>query len=145
MSSPSFVQARTSRAAVAFVAALPMLAIVALSIAHDLPRPVVLAEPAIWRIMPLGDSLTEGNYPGGIHSYRGYLRAKLIANDYTNIDFVGDRSKQAHGDVFPFDLEHSGHGGYTIGPDTYRLCPTCETTGLYEHIDRWLEIANPDG
>jgi len=101
-------------------------------------------QSTVYRIMPLGDSLTEGNYPGGIHSYRGYLRSKLLANGYTNIDLVGDRSKQAHGDALPLDLDHAGHGGYTIGPDTQRFCPTCETTGLYEHIAGWLAVSDPD-
>ena len=46
------------------------------------PR-AVAAAPAVYRIMPLGDSLTEGNYPGQIHSYRGYLRARLLTSGYT--------------------------------------------------------------
>lgn len=122
-----------------------ILIIITTAIIFLTPKKSVISVPlVVWKIMPLGDSLTEGNYPGGINSYRGYLRAKLITNGYTNIDFVGDRSKQAHGDTTPLDLNHGGHGGYTIGPDTQRFCPTCETTGLYEHIDRWLAVSNPD-
>jgi hypothetical protein len=94
--------------------------------------------------MPLGDSLTEGGYPDGHHSWRGYLRAHLIAQGYTAIDFVGDRYLQAHGDVEPYDLDHAGHGGYTIGPDQVRFCETCETIGIYEHIEAWLDQSNPD-
>jgi len=121
---------------------VPVLVIIlALFILEKTP---VYTAPNIWKIMTLGDSLTEGNYPKGINSYRGYLRNKLIANGFTNIDFVGDRSRQAHGDAVPLDLNHAGHGGYTIGPDTQRFCPTCETTGLFEHIDQWLRVSNPD-
>ena len=121
---------------------IPVLVII-LSLFIFEKTPVYTA-PNVWKIMTLGDSLTEGNYPNGINSYRGYLRAKLIANGFTNIDFVGDRSRQAHGDALPLDLNHAGHGGYTIGPDTQRFCPTCETTGLFEHIDSWLRASNPD-
>ena len=102
------------------------------------------APTEVIRIMPLGDSLTEGAYPEGHASYRGFLRAKLIRNGYTNIDFVGDRYLQAHGDIEPYDKEHAGHGGYTIGPDTYRWCKTCETTGVHEHIKGWLSVSKPD-
>jgi hypothetical protein len=46
--------------------------------------------------MPLGDSLTSGNYPGRVHSYRGYLETLLREAGY-NFDFVGTQSRLAHG------------------------------------------------
>jgi lysophospholipase L1-like esterase len=95
------------------------------------------------RIMPLGDSLTEGQYPDGYHSYRGYLRKMLLDKGY-NAEFVGDQNGQAHGDANPPALEHSGHGGYTIGPDTRTFYSGGETVGLFEHIEAWLGKANPD-
>jgi hypothetical protein len=97
-----------------------------------------------FKVMPLGDSKTEGAFNAGTqHSWRGYLRAKLIQENY-KIDYVGDRSQRAHGDVLPYDNDHAGHGGYTIGPDTQTFCTGCETTGIFEHIDQWLPPANPD-
>ena len=95
-----------------------------------------------WKIMPLGDSLTEGNYPNGHHSYRGYLRTMLLDAGY-EVDFVGDRSSQAHGDTNPADGDHAGHGGYTIGPDDSRFCSSCETANLYDHIEEYME-SDPD-
>ena len=91
----------------------------------------------VWQIMPLGDSHTEGNYPNGHHSYRGYLRKMLLESGY-RVDFVGDRSQQAHGDINPPDLDHAGHGGFTIGPDQSRFCSTCETANTYDHLDKYL-------
>lgn len=99
--------------------------------------------PAAIKIMPLGDSKTEGGGGGNQQSWRGYLRARLMQDGYT-IDYVGDRSNVADGDGIPNDNDHAGHGGYTIGPDTQKFCSTCETTGLYEHIQDWLPAANPD-
>ncbi len=97
-----------------------------------------------FRIMPLGDSKTEGGGGGNTqNSWRGYLRTRLIRAGY-KVDYVGDRSNLAAGDTLPNDNDHAGHGGYTIGPDTQRFCPTCETTGIFEHIQDWLPAADPD-
>ncbi len=70
-------------------------------------------EPGPWRIMPLGDSLTEGSYPDSHHSYRGYLEMMLRDAGY-EFDFVGTQWRLGHGGT---DFEHEGHGGFTIGPD----------------------------
>ena len=70
-------------------------------------------EPGPWRIMPLGDSLTEGDYPDGHQSYRGYLERMLRESGY-EFDFVGTQWRLGHGGT---DYEHEGHGGFTIGPD----------------------------
>ncbi len=97
-----------------------------------------------FKIMPLGDSKTEGGGGGGSQqSWRGYLRAKLMQNGYS-IDYVGDRSNTADGDGIPNDNDHAGHGGYTIGPDIQTFCTGCETTGLIEHLEDYLPAANPD-
>ncbi|WP_338869014.1 Ig-like domain-containing protein [Spirosoma sp. SC4-14] len=97
-----------------------------------------------FKIMPLGDSKTEGGGGGNTqNSWRGYLRTRLIRNGY-KLDYVGDRQNYAEGDTIPNDKDHAGHGGYTIGPDTQTFCSTCETTGLYEHIQDYLPQANPD-
>jgi len=97
-----------------------------------------------FKIMPLGDSKTEGGGGNGQQSsWRGFLRTKMLQAGY-NIDYVGPRQNYADGDTEPYDYDHAGFGGYTIGPDTQRFCETCETTGIYEHIQNWLPAANPD-
>jgi lysophospholipase L1-like esterase len=89
--------------------------------------------------MPLGDSLTSGNYPGRVHSYRGYLEVLLREAGYA-FDFVGTLSRQAHGGADP---DNEGHSGYTIGPDTARFCGECETANLYDHLEDYLKT-EPD-
>lgn len=60
------------------------------------------------RIMPLGDSITDGlTVPGG---YRIDLWQKLVADGYT-IDFVGSMS---NGPSSLGDHDHEGHSGWTI-------------------------------
>jgi lysophospholipase L1-like esterase len=95
------------------------------------------------KIMPLGDSKTEGGGGGNHHSWRGYLRSDLLKAGY-KIDYVGPRQNKADGDTEPYDPDHAGHGGYTIGPDTQKFCSSCETTGIYENIDKWFAAADPD-
>jgi lysophospholipase L1-like esterase len=89
--------------------------------------------------MPLGDSLTSGNYPGRVHSYRGYLEDLLREAGY-HFDFVGTKSRLAQGGK---DLDHEGHSGYTIGPDKARFCEECETANLYDHLEKYLQT-EPD-
>lgn len=96
-----------------------------------------------FKIMPLGDSKTEGAGGGGQQSWRGYLRNKLMQDGYT-IDYVGNRQNYADGDAVPNDLNHAGHGGYTIGPDIATFCNTCETTGIVEHLDGYFKSSDPD-
>ena len=95
------------------------------------------------KVMPLGDSKTEGGGGGNHHSWRGYLRNDLLKAGY-QIDYVGPRQNKADGDADPADNDHAGHGGYTIGPDTQKFCSSCETTGIYENIDKWFAAADPD-
>jgi len=60
------------------------------------------------RVMPLGDSITDGfNVPGG---YRVDLWQKLVAGGY-RIDFVGS---QFNGPAGLGDHDHEGHSGWTI-------------------------------
>ena len=96
-----------------------------------------------FKIMPLGDSKVEGGGTSGHQSWRGYLRAKLIANGNT-IDYVGPRSNSASGDGTPADNDHAGFGGYSIGPDTQTFCTGCETTGVFENIQNYFVAQNPD-
>src|SRR3954452_18575432 len=60
------------------------------------------------RVMPLGDSITDGlTVPGG---YRIDLWQKLVAGGYT-VDFVGSLS---NGPASLGDHDHEGHSGWTI-------------------------------
>jgi lysophospholipase L1-like esterase len=60
------------------------------------------------RVMPLGDSITDGfNVPGG---YRVDLWQKFVAGGY-RIDFVGS---QFNGPAGLGDHDHQGHSGWTI-------------------------------
>ena len=62
------------------------------------------------RIMPLGDSITGGNDDAADGAYRPALWQRLVAGGY-QVDFVGSK---VLGPPAPFDLDHEGHGGFTI-------------------------------
>lgn len=96
------------------------------------------------RIMPLGDSITEGDDPNkpteNPQSYRGPLFAALVDAGY-DVDFVGSQSRPSfEGD----DDDHEGHGGYTIGPDNSFLFEGGEDANLAAHLDGWLDAAEPE-
>ncbi|MEI7908428.1 MAG: family 43 glycosylhydrolase [Verrucomicrobiota bacterium] len=62
----------------------------------------------VLRIMPLGDSITEGNAIAG--GYRAPLQ-QLLANAGYNVDFVGTLTNNP-GPLL--DMDHEGHPGYRI-------------------------------
>ncbi|MCC3654477.1 SGNH/GDSL hydrolase family protein [Streptomyces sp. S07_1.15] len=77
------------------------------------------------RVMPLGDSITDGfNVPGG---YRVDLWQKLVAGGH-EIDFVGS---QANGPGNLGDRDHEGHSGWTIAQ-------------IDSNIESWLRTYTPD-
>ncbi|KAF2162338.1 carbohydrate esterase family 3 protein [Zasmidium cellare ATCC 36951] len=61
------------------------------------------------RLLPLGDSITEGRFGQGNNGYRLNLRNQLLQSGYT-VDFIGSLSD---GEDNP-DGEHEGHGGFHI-------------------------------
>ena len=66
------------------------------------------AQPAAVRVMPLGDSITDGlTVPGG---YRIGLCQRFAANGY-NVDFVGSLS---NGPAMQCGQNHEGHSGWRI-------------------------------
>ncbi|MFD5391786.1 SGNH/GDSL hydrolase family protein [Streptomyces sp. NPDC127074] len=77
------------------------------------------------RIMPLGDSITDGftPYPGG---YRVGLWQRLAAGGYT-VDFVGSKS---NGPTELGDHDHEGHSGWRIDQ-------------LDANINTWLQQSDP--
>ncbi|MEZ5235121.1 MAG: GDSL-type esterase/lipase family protein [Acidimicrobiales bacterium] len=95
------------------------------------------------RIMPVGDSLTQGTDPedpSKAQTYRGYLEARLRAAGY-DVDFVGsDRTLPIAGS----DPDSEGHGGFTIGPDGSNLCATCPPANVSDNIGGWVERNQPD-
>lgn len=71
-----------------------------------LPVPSVAAAPV--RVMPLGDSITDGyNVPGG---YRIELEDLLVSRGQP-VDFVGSLS---NGPASLADRDHEGHSGWRI-------------------------------
>ncbi|MFE0759616.1 SGNH/GDSL hydrolase family protein [Streptomyces smyrnaeus] len=81
--------------------------------------------PSRVRVMPLGDSITDGfkYYPGG---YRVELRRRLVADGHA-LDFVGSL---ANGPVELGDRDHEGHIGWRIDQ-------------LDAEIDSWLQQSDP--
>ncbi|MFD5319616.1 SGNH/GDSL hydrolase family protein [Streptomyces sp. NPDC127098] len=76
------------------------------------------------RVMPLGDSITDGfNVPGG---YRIGLWDRLVAAG-TTVDFVGSMS---NGPSSLGDRDHEGHSGWTIA-------------GIDGNVSRWLSTYAP--
>ncbi len=102
------------------------------------PAATVTPKTRLWRIMPMGDSLTEGDFPDGHHSYRGYLEVQLREAGY-QFDFVGSQWKLAHSGT---DYEHEGHGGFTIGPD--KTMASGWPANLDARLENYLNKAKPD-
>ncbi|MEU4476144.1 cellulose binding domain-containing protein [Micromonospora sp. NPDC023888] len=76
------------------------------------------------RVMPLGDSITDGfNVPGG---YRIELWQRFTAGGY-RIDFVGS---QFNGPASLGDHDHQGHSGWTIAQ-------------IDANVVTWLRATNP--
>ena len=88
----------------------------------------LLAEQSLQRIMPLGDSITQGS----LESYRRYLWLALKKEDI-NADFVGSLSQTYGGISYPqdYDVDHEGHWGWRADE-------------VLEHIDEWAASARPE-
>lgn len=79
------------------------------------------------RIMPLGDSITEGI--DGHPSYRRALWHSLQQGGY-NVDFVGN-TNNLNSELNDFDLDHEGHSGWEAGE-------------IDRDLNQWLTTINPD-
>ncbi|MEN6343333.1 MAG: GDSL-type esterase/lipase family protein [Methanospirillum sp.] len=75
----------------------------------------ILPAAAKVSVLPLGDSITRGDYDAGsaAGSWRYYLGEQLSAGGY-DVDFVGSTTFPTY-TRFSFDQDHDGHGGYTTG------------------------------
>ncbi|MEU4683011.1 SGNH/GDSL hydrolase family protein [Streptomyces xinghaiensis] len=109
---------------VALVALLLGMASTA-SAASASPASPADSDAAPVRVMPLGDSITDGfNVPGG---YRIDLWQKLVAGGH-EVDFVGS---QVNGPGNLGDRDHEGHSGWTIAQ-------------IDSNITNWLRTYTPD-
>ena len=88
----------------------------------------LLAAPAL-RILPLGDSITQGTGDTAGGGYRGPLWTLLKDAGY-NADFVGSQTDTSC-TLAGFDKDHEGHGGW-------RVDQTYGGNGLYEHLNEWF-------
>ena len=99
-----------------------------LCVATATSKAVPSANPT--RIMPLGDSITQGNTQH--NSYRRPLWLELRKAGY-NVDFVGSTRENFKGPspLSDFDPDHEGHWGWRVDE-------------VLERIDGWLRISEPD-
>jgi acyl-CoA thioesterase I len=90
------------------------LAVSMLLFAFLIPVPASASEPV--RIMPLGDSITEG--ANGDATYR-YFLWHLLGDAGYQVDFVGSmtgvKGRRAQPKYPDFDQNHEGHSGWTAG------------------------------
>ncbi|MEW2372533.1 FG-GAP-like repeat-containing protein [Streptomyces sp. NPDC006656] len=82
--------------------------------------------PPLLKIMPLGDSITQGAHSSHESGYRTTLWNQLAKQARYTPDFVGSVSSGQVGDP-----DHEGHSGWTVGQ-------------VDSKIDGWLAAAEPD-
>ncbi len=102
------------------------------------PVRLPLTTGKVWKIMPIGDSLTQGGYAQLQHySYRGPLQAALRAKNI-QYDFVGSNNFPA-GSLTEGadDHDHEGHVSFTIGPDA-------AYDNISANLTTYLTNRNPD-
>jgi lysophospholipase L1-like esterase len=80
------------------------------------------------KLMPLGDSITQGVGDSNLGGYRTQLWKKLVSQDAKKVDFVGSL---ANGGSDLGDKNHEGHSGWRIDQ-------------LRAQIDGWSSSYKPD-
>lgn len=108
----------------------------------------VLIDGAV-RIMPLGDSITEGTSIGGSSdlpppgqrvAYRRKLFSDLEAlSPNYSVNFVGSQSNGSSASPAIGDPDHEGHGGYCDGPG---IGNSCSFGNVASNVIGWLNT-NP--
>jgi lysophospholipase L1-like esterase len=86
------------------------------------PKPTPTPLPMIIKIMPMGDSITQGTVAGG---YRAPLYTSMTNAGY-KIQFVGDQNTNSGGGLPGNQTSHEGIGGYT----SYQLKQQIDNTGI---------------
>ena len=87
--------------------------------------PLALAVPSL-RVLPLGDSITEGYQSSETAGYRGPLWTLLTDAGYA-VEYVGSQAGSLP--TYPgVDLRHEGHGGWYIMGER----------GVYERLNDWF-------
>jgi len=90
---------------------------------------------SLTKIMPLGDSITEGIFLSNDQvGYRRILDSLLNSIQF-NFDFVGSKST---GLVFDFDRDHEGHSGW------HAKHKNLSRRSMVDSLYKWLESAQPD-
>ena len=105
----------------------------ALAALATLAQTSLIAAPML-RIMPVGDSITEGAC-GTKAGYRYFLYRDLVADGYA-VDYVGDLQNNAC-DELP-DPDHSGHSGWYLGS-------TGDFASIQANIGGWLDALAQTG
>jgi len=107
----------------------------------SLVHAAVLTPGVPTKIMPLGDSITEGKYTGG--GYRKVLQDLLKANGYT-VTFVGkeDNGDPANDTGFSKGMENPNHEGY--GSARIGMLLTGGTTEKHTALPIKTTMANND-
>ncbi len=94
--------------------------------------PVAASAQEVIRILPLGDSITQGGNERT--SYRRTLWLKLKQHGF-NVDFVGSQKEFQYASppdkLLDFDLDHEGHWGW-------------ETNEIVDSLPTWLESYTAD-
>jgi acyl-CoA thioesterase-1 len=108
-----------------------VVAIAALCLTWALDAPAAASGKPPVRVMPLGDSITQG--AAGHHSYRRFLWRQLRQSGFT-VDFVGSLKRHFPNSKPPrtdFDMDHEGHWGW-------------RTDEILARLDGWAADALPD-
>jgi lysophospholipase L1-like esterase len=101
-----------------------------LSASCTIASPSFFAKRPPVKIMPLGDSITQGSKAHG--SYRRALW-KLLKTQGYGVDFVGSQKTVQDGEspLKDFDLDHEGHWGWRVDE-------------VLAQLDGWVKTTKPD-
>jgi len=93
-----------------------------------------LAQSEQIRILPLGDSITQGGYRGREEYTYRYPLARILLKNGVDFDFIGSTDKGLHPDATwpdidgkPFDADHEGHYGWKTAKVRDQLAAWMET------------------
>lgn len=112
---------KNTKLLISTITVLSTMAVFLLSLATP-----VFAQAAPIKVMPLGDSITDGFTVAG--GYRVQFYNRLVADGLTgSMDFVGS---QSNGPASLLDREHEGHTSWHIAD-------------ISNNIDSWMTSANP--